>query len=140
MKQFYGAIFFISLAMSPILRADESTRGNYPPPPMNQSPAPYYMPPPGYFPPQPPAYAWHPVEDPGFTLLDVLIYRPIGLAVTIAGAGLTVGISPLIALASIPKPHDAFSRVFDILVNEPAAYTFVRPLGNRSLPYRYLQR
>ncbi|MEC4748711.1 hypothetical protein [Methylomicrobium sp. Wu6] len=143
MKHIYGAIFVMSAAISPPLFAQETADRNYPPPVTNQSaaPYPYYAPPPAYLPPPPPNYVLRPFKaDPGFTLLDILIYRPIGLAVTIAGAGLVVGISPLIALASIPRPHDAFPQAFDILVNNPAAYTFVRPLGDRSLPYPYLQR
>lgn len=123
----------------------------YTPPAPHQPAAPYYSPPaasrfygpyyaPGqrYLPPPPPNYVPRPFKaDPFFTLLDVLIYRPIGLAATIAGAGLVVGMSPLIGLASIPRPHDAFQQTFDILVNAPAEYTFVRPLGERSLPFPY---
>jgi hypothetical protein len=142
MKHIYGAIIVIFVAISPSLRADETARPNSPPPVTGQSAAPYsYYTPPPYLPPQPPAYQPRPFQtDPAFTLLDILVYRPIGLAVTIAGAGLVVGASPLIALASIPKPHDAFPQAFDILVTNPAAYTFVRPLGDRTLPFPYLPR
>ncbi|TAK61049.1 hypothetical protein [Methylobacter sp.] len=73
---------------------------------------------------------------PGFVLLDVLLYRPVGLAATIIGTGLYIGISPLTALASIPEPHDAFVKTGKILILLPANYTFVRPLGDRSFPYR----
>jgi hypothetical protein len=73
--------------------------------------------------------------DPGFVLLDVLLYRPVGLAVTIIGSAVFVGVSPLIALASIPKPHDAFAKMSEILVLAPAGYTFVRPIGDRDFPY-----
>lgn len=78
-----------------------------------------------------------PVEasDPGFVLLDVLLYRPLGLAATAVGTAVFIGISPLTALASIPKPHDAFIKTGNILVLAPGAYTFVRPLGNRDFPY-----
>lgn len=74
-------------------------------------------------------------SGPGFVILDVLLYRPVGLAVTIIGTGLFVGMSPLTALASIPEPHDAFAKTSKILVLAPAAYTFIRPLGDRSAPY-----
>lgn len=73
--------------------------------------------------------------DPGFVLLDVLLYRPVGLAVTIIGAGAFIGLSPLTALASIPEPHDAFAKVGSILILAPAAYTFIRPVGDRDFPY-----
>ena len=73
--------------------------------------------------------------DPGFVLLDVLLYRPAGLAVTIIGTGAFIGLSPLTALASIPEPHDAFAKTGKILILAPAAYTFVRPIGDRDFPY-----
>ena len=73
--------------------------------------------------------------DPGFVLLDVLLYRPVGLAATIIGTGLFIGMSPLTALASIPKPHDAFVKTSNILILAPGNYTFVRPVGDRSFPY-----
>jgi hypothetical protein len=73
--------------------------------------------------------------DPGFVLLDVLLYRPVGFAVTIIGTGAFIGLSPLTALASIPAPHDAFAKTSKILILAPAAYTFIRPIGNREFPY-----
>jgi hypothetical protein len=146
MKLIHGAIIALSVAASSPLRAEVAPRQTNPPPAANRSAAPAaapyydYAPPPGYLPPQMPAYRLRPFKaDPAFTLLDILIYRPIGLAATLAGMGLFVGISPLTALASIPRPHDAFPQAFDILVNTPAAYTFARPLGDRSIPYQYLQ-
>ncbi|MFI3119134.1 MAG: hypothetical protein QX203_04070 [Methylococcaceae bacterium] len=71
------------------------------------------------------------VPDSGFVLADVLLYRPLGFAATIAGSALFIGISPLTALASIPEPHDAFNKTFTILVLAPAAYTFIRPVGEK---------
>lgn len=139
MKFIYRSLLVISSAISTPLLAEETSANRYPPV-TNQATAPYYAPPPSYMPPPPPHYTLRPFKaDPAFTLLDILIYRPIGLAATIAGAALFVGTSPLIGLASIPRPHDAFPQAFDILVNNPAAYTFARPLGERSLPYPYLQ-
>jgi hypothetical protein len=69
--------------------------------------------------------------DPGFVLLDVLLYRPAGFVATVVGSAVFVGMSPLTAFASIPAPHDAFNKTFNILVLAPAAYTFVRPVGDR---------
>jgi len=118
---------------------NRSVAPDYAPPATNQFYGPYYAPTQRYLPPPPPNYVPRPFKaDPAFTLLDILIYRPVGLAATIAGAGLVVGLSPLIGLASIPRPHDAFPQAFDILVNAPAEYTFIRPLGERSLPFPYL--
>ena len=62
-------------------------------------------------------------------VVDILIYRPAGLATTIAGTGLFIGISPLTALTSISPPHDAFNRAAAILIVTPAKFTFDRPLG-----------
>ncbi len=69
--------------------------------------------------------------DPGFVLLDVLLYRPLGLAVTLVGASLFIAMSPLTALAAIPEPHDSFEKLSKILVIAPATNTFVRSIGNR---------
>ena len=73
-------------------------------------------------------------DNPAFKFLDILIYRPIGLAATLAGTGLFVGLSPLTALASIPRPHNAFEETYKILIRIPGAYTFIRPVGDTSLP------
>ena len=73
--------------------------------------------------------------DPGFVLLDVLLYRPLGLVATVIGTGAFIGLSPLTALASIPEPHDAFAKTGKILILAPGAYTFIRPGGDRDFPY-----
>jgi len=78
-------------------------------------------------------------EQPGFVMMDVLFYRPVGLIATVIGTGVYIGISPLTALASIPEPHDAFVKTGKILILSPANYTFVRPLGDRSFPYKLSQ-
>jgi hypothetical protein len=77
--------------------------------------------------------------QPGFVMLDVLLYRPVGLIATVIGTGVYIGISPLTVLASIPEPHDAFVKTGKILILSPANYTFVRPLGDRSFPYKLSQ-
>lgn len=71
--------------------------------------------------------------SPFFVLPDILIYRPVGIAVTIAGAGVFAAISPLTAIAQISPPHDAFEKTADILIMGPAKYTFDRPVGNLTL-------
>jgi len=67
--------------------------------------------------------------DAGTNILDIVFYRPLGLAATLAGTGLLVGIAPLTAFASISPPHDAVYRAAGILVVAPAKFTFDRPLG-----------
>jgi len=71
--------------------------------------------------------------DPGWVLLDILFYRPAGLVATIAGAGVFVGMAPLTALAQTVPPHDAFEKTADILIGIPGHFTFVRPVGARSV-------
>lgn len=68
-----------------------------------------------------------------FVVPDIIIYRPISLAVTVVGAAVFVAISPLTAFANIAPPHDAFKKAGDILVMAPASYTFLRPVGNMSV-------
>ncbi len=76
------------------------------------------------------------IDDPGFVVIDIAIIRPASLLVTVAGAALFVGLSPLTALASIPEPHDAFAKTYEVLIGIPARYTFVRPVGDKSItPY-----
>lgn len=74
-------------------------------------------------------------SDPAFVMMDILLYRPVGLIATVVGTGAFVAISPFTALAAIPAPHDAFVKTGHILIFAPAAYTFIRPIGNREFPY-----
>lgn len=62
-------------------------------------------------------------------LVDIMIYRPLGLIATVVGSAVFVGISPLTALTSISPPHDAFEKTAQLLIVNPAKYTFDRPLG-----------
>lgn len=71
----------------------------------------------------------------GFAIVDLLLYRPIGLVATIVGTGVFVGLSPLTAFAQISPPHDAFEKTTDIFVVTPFEYTFNRPLGEWYFPY-----
>lgn len=124
MKTTFGALVFIAITLSiPCQAVEVQPRQPTPvsPPVISQASKPQ------------PAYK----SDPIFTLIDMFIYRPAGLAVTLAGTGLFVGLSPITALASIPKPHDAFNQAFKLLIASPGGYTFVRPIGDRSFPYKY---
>lgn len=60
---------------------------------------------------------------------DVLIYRPIGFALTVTGTALFVAVSPMLAIANIAPPHDAFDDSLEMLVMTPFNFTFDRPLG-----------
>ena len=71
--------------------------------------------------------------SPAFALIDLILYRPVGVAATVAGSALYVGLSPLTAVAQISPPHDAFEKMADILVMPPIDYTFKRPLGEWTL-------
>lgn len=65
-----------------------------------------------------------------FVIPDLLIYRPVGVAITAVGAALFVATSPFTALAQISPPHNAFEKMSDILIMAPGKYTFSRPAGN----------
>lgn len=63
-------------------------------------------------------------------MLPELILRPVGVLGSAFGAGLFLFTSPVIALATIPEPHDALRQTFHDFVVVPYRYTFRRPLGN----------
>jgi hypothetical protein len=65
-------------------------------------------------------------------LADLILLRPVGLAMTVGGAGLLVATSPFTGIASIAPPHDSFVRAGNALVVGPAGFTFNRPLGEFS--------
>jgi hypothetical protein len=60
---------------------------------------------------------------------DIVLYRPLGLIATVAGAALFTATSPLTAFASISPPNDAFKIAAGMMVVAPAKFTFDRPLG-----------
>ncbi|MBL1262937.1 hypothetical protein [Candidatus Methylomicrobium oryzae] len=72
-----------------------------------------------------------PIESDGYDVfLDAVFLKPIGIAGTLVGAGLFVGLSPLTALANIPSPHDAFEKLGNTIVCKPFKWTFERPVGD----------
>ena len=73
------------------------------------------------------------VESDGYDVMIDMILRPVSFAATLIGAGVYVGVSPLTALSTIPKPHDAFVKLADTIVCKPFKWTFLRPSGD----YRY---
>lgn len=62
-------------------------------------------------------------------LADIILLRPFGVGLAAAGAALFVATTPLVAIADIPPPHDAFERAGTIMVLGPAGFAFNRPLG-----------
>lgn len=62
-------------------------------------------------------------------LADLFLLRPTGLLMTLAGTGIFFATTPFMAIASIAPPHDAVERTAAALVVAPAAFTFMRPLG-----------
>ncbi len=73
------------------------------------------------------------VEGDGYDVMVDMFLRPVGMAATLIGAGIFVGVSPLTALATIAPPHDAFEKLGDTIVCKPFKWTFNRPSGD----YRY---
>lgn len=62
-------------------------------------------------------------------LTDVAVLRPVGLVLTAAGFALFLVTLPI----SIPTL--SIEKSFDILVVNPASYTFVRELGGEDINY-----
>lgn len=64
--------------------------------------------------------------DDAAIIFDLMILRPVGLVATVAGTLIFIGSLPIsLSTWSIPK-------AFRALVQKPAAYTFVRTLGEDS--------
>ena len=64
-----------------------------------------------------------------YIVSDLILLRPFGLVLTIAGTGLFVVTSPFIGMANIAPPHNAFNKAADVLIMAPVGFTFERPLG-----------
>jgi hypothetical protein len=73
------------------------------------------------------------VESDGFDVIVEMPVRAFTFGSMVGGFLVFAAISPLTGLMTIPPPHDAFPKLWDILVCQPAKYTFRRPIGD----YRY---
>jgi len=62
--------------------------------------------------------------DPAAVVIDVVVARPVCLAVTVFGAAFFVASLPIAAVAK------SVNRTADALVVKPAKATFTRPLGD----------
>jgi hypothetical protein len=81
-----------------------------------------------------PSFAYNQkVESDGFDVIIEMPVRAFTFGFMVGGFGIFAAISPLTGLMTIPPPHDAFPKLWDILVCKPAKYTFRRPIGD----YRY---
>ncbi len=72
-------------------------------------------------------------ESDGFDVIVEMPVRAVTFGFMVGGFGIFAAISPLTGLMTIPPPHDAFPKLWDLLVCKPAKYTFRRPIG----VYRY---
>lgn len=68
----------------------------------------------------------------GDVLAEVFL-RPAGFIATVIGAGLYVSFLPPVAINSIYPPHEPVKDWADLIVINPAKFTFTRPIGD----YRY---
>ena len=69
-------------------------------------------------------------------IADALVYRPLGVIGTLLGGATFLVSTPFLGIASIPPPHDALSKASEMMVLQPAAWTFNRPLGDcRAMGY-----
>jgi len=72
----------------------------------------------------------------GDAIVDSLVYRPLGIVGTLLGGATFLVTTPFLGIASIPPPHDALQQASQMLVLQPAAWTFDRPLGDcRAMGY-----
>lgn len=69
-------------------------------------------------------------------IVDALIFRPIGAIGTLLGGATFLVATPFLGIASIPPPHDAVQKGSEMLVLQPADWTFNRPVGDcRAMGY-----
>lgn len=69
-------------------------------------------------------------------IVDAFVYRPLGVIATALGGATLVAATPFLGIASIAPPHDAIQQASEMLVLQPAAWTFDRPLGDcRAMGY-----
>lgn len=69
---------------------------------------------------------------------DVLaetVLRPVGFIATVIGTGLFLSFLPPVAINSIYEPHEPIKDWADLMIVNPAKFTFTRPIGD----YRYPQ-
>jgi len=62
-------------------------------------------------------------------LLDLVLFRPLGLVTTVGG------IAAFVVSLPISLPTLSAGKTYNALVIGPARYTFVRPLGDEYVPW-----
>lgn len=66
----------------------------------------------------------------GHVYTDIILFRPLGLGMTMTGAALFAVVSPMLAVSDLTSAHGgAFDQAKNALVMTPFKYTFDRPLG-----------
>lgn len=63
-----------------------------------------------------------------------IFLRPAGFIATVIGAGLYLSFLPPVAINSIYPPHEPIKDWADIIVINPAKFTFTRPIGDYTYP------
>lgn len=74
------------------------------------------------------------VAPRGVDFMTDVVLRPVGFVGTLVGTGLYLLFTPLTAISAINPPHDAFEKLANILVLNPAKFTFTRPVGDYNFP------
>ena len=67
----------------------------------------------------------------GWMMFDTLTFRPIGMATTVAGVGLFAGTLP------ITLPTGTSGDAMQAFIEQPARWTFQRPLGRRGYDQQF---
>lgn len=66
----------------------------------------------------------------GHVYTDIILFRPLGLGMTMTGAALFAAVSPMLAISDLTSASGgAFDQAQNALVMTPFKYTFDRPLG-----------
>lgn len=71
-------------------------------------------------------------EPGGVDYLTDVGLRFVGFVGTLVSTALYIGISPFTAISHAVPPHQSFQKLGDIMVVQPAKYTFIRPVGEYS--------
>ena len=61
--------------------------------------------------------------------IDVAVYRPAGVLLTVVGGAAFVLTLPTSLIATALPPHKAVFNAANSMVGDPVRYTFIRPLG-----------
>ena len=71
-------------------------------------------------------------EPDGVDIMADVGLRFVGLVGTLISTALYIGISPFTAISHAVPPHQSFQKLGEVMVVQPAKYTFIRPIGEFS--------